>query len=129
MRNRMPTVEREIAVPAAAVWDVLTDLTAWPRWGPTVMGAQLDGPGPLRLGARGTIWTPVGVPVPFEITEFDAGRRWSWKVAGINATRHGVDPRDGGCLAWMSAPLWAPGYLPVLGIALQRIERMVRQPR
>jgi hypothetical protein len=123
-RDGMPTIERPIAAPAPAVWEILTDLAAWPQWGPTVMGARLDSPGPLRLGARGRIWTPVGLPAPFTITEFDAGRRWSWKVVGVNATRHGVDPRGDGCLAWMSAPVWAPVYLPVLGIALERIAAM-----
>jgi hypothetical protein len=124
-RDGMPTVERRISAPAAAVWDVLTDLAAWPQWGPTVLGARLDSTGPLRLGARGKIWTPIGLPVPFRITEFDAGRRWAWKVAGVNATRHGVDPSGDGCVAWMSAPVWAPAYLPVLAIALERIAGMV----
>jgi hypothetical protein len=35
-----------------------------------------------------------------------------------------VDPDGDGCRAWMSAPVWAPAYLPVLGIALRRIDRM-----
>jgi hypothetical protein len=47
---------------------------------------------------------------------------WAWRVAGVPATRHGVEPRDGGCRAWMSAPVWAPAYLPVLALGLRRIE-------
>jgi hypothetical protein len=73
------------------------------------------------------VWTPVGIPLPFTITGFDAGRAWAWRVAGIPATRHGVDPHGDGCRVWMSAPLWAPVYLPVLAIALRRIDRMARQ--
>jgi hypothetical protein len=126
LKGRTPTVVHEIDAPAADVWRVLTDLDAWPRWGPTVARAELAAPGPVRLGARGRIWTPVGVPLPFEISEFDAGRRWGWKVAGIEATRHGVDPDGTGSVAWMSAPLWAPAYLPVLAVALRRIEKMLR---
>lgn len=125
LRNGMPTVEHAISAPAPSVWKVLIDLDAWPQWGPTVLGAELTGPGPLRLGARGKVWTPIGVPLPFEITEFDDGRRWAWKVGGVQATRHGVDPTPDGCRAWMSAPLWAPAYLPVLAIGLQRIAQMV----
>ncbi|MDT5112432.1 MAG: hypothetical protein QOE04_2089 [Mycobacterium sp.] len=119
----MWTVSRRIQTPADAVWQLLVDLDDWPRWGPTVQRAELDG-GVLTLGTKGRVWTPVGLPLPFEITEFVPGRSWAWQVAGVPATRHGVDPEDDGCRAWMSAPLWAPAYLPVLAIALQRIEAM-----
>jgi uncharacterized protein YndB with AHSA1/START domain len=119
----MWTVSRRIQTPADAVWQLLVDLDDWPRWGPTVRRAELDG-GALTLGTKGRVWTPVGLPLPFEITEFVPGRSWAWQVAGVPATRHGVDPEDDGCRAWMSAPLWAPAYLPVLAIALQRIEAM-----
>ncbi len=121
----MWTTSRNIAAPAGAVWAALTSLSAWPRWGPTVVGAELDGGGPLRLGARGTVWTPVGVPLPFEITEFVPDQMWGWKVAGVPATKHGVTPDGALCRVWMSSPLWAPGYLPVLAVALRRIEAMV----
>jgi uncharacterized protein YndB with AHSA1/START domain len=119
----MWTVSRRIQTPADAVWQLLVDLDDWPRWGPTVQRAELDG-GVLTFGTKGRVWTPVGLPLPFEITEFVPGRSWAWQVAGVPATRHGVDPEDDGCRAWMSAPLWAPAYLPVLAIALQRIEAM-----
>ncbi|MDT7758516.1 MAG: hypothetical protein QOH27_4414 [Mycobacterium sp.] len=119
----MWTVSRRIQTPADSVWQLLVDLDDWPRWGPTVQRAELDG-GVLTLGTKGRVWTPVGLPLPFEITEFVPGRSWAWQVAGVPATRHGVDPEDDGCRAWMSAPLWAPAYLPVLAIALQRIEAM-----
>ncbi len=71
------------------------------------------------------MWTPIGVALPFTITEFDPGRLWAWRVAGVPATSHGVDPEAGGCRVWMSAPVWAPGYLPVLAVALRRIDEMV----
>ena len=123
-RDGMPAVERTVAAPPDAVWRVLTDLEDWPRWGPTVQRGELAGPGPLRLGSRGKVWTPVGVALPFEITEFDDGRSWAWRVAGVPATKHGVEPDADGCRVWMSAPLWAPAYLAVLGVALRRIEHL-----
>lgn len=115
------TVNRVIGATPERAWDVLTDLREWPRWGPTVSRAEMDGE-VLTLGSRGRVWTPVGVPLPFEITEFVPGRSWGWTVAGVPATRHGVDPVPGGARIWMSAPWWAPGYLPVLAWALRRIE-------
>jgi uncharacterized protein YndB with AHSA1/START domain len=119
------TTSRQIAAPADAVWQLLVDLDAWPQWGPTVAGAELDGAG-FELGATGRVWTPVGVPLPFTVTELDQGRTWAWSVAGVPATRHGVEPSGDGCRAWMSAPIWAPAYLPVLAVALRRIESMAR---
>ncbi|AFM14981.1 Polyketide cyclase / dehydrase and lipid transport [Mycolicibacterium chubuense NBB4] len=116
-------MSRHIEAPSDVVWCLLTDLDAWPRWGPTVAGADLDA-AQLQAGATGRVWTPVGVPLPFTITEFDPGRTWAWRVAGVPATRHGVEPDGAGCRAWMSAPTWAPAYLPVLAVALRRIEAM-----
>lgn len=119
----MWTVSRRIAAPSDEVWRLLVDPEVWPRWGPTVVAAQIDG-GFLRHGATGRVWTPAGVPLPFTITDFEPGSHWSWRVAGVPATGHGVEPDDQGCRAWMSAPVWAPAYLPVLQIALRRIEEM-----
>ena len=117
------TVDRQIDAPADVVWRILVDLEVWPQWGPTVTRAELDG-GTFGQGARGRVWTPVGVALPFVICEFDPGRVWGWRVAGVSATRHGVEPGVAGCRAWMSAPLWAPAYLPVLEVALRRIARI-----
>lgn len=120
----MLSVSRRIDAAAAAVWKVLVDVDAWPRWGPTVSRATLDGD-VLTLGSTGRVYTPVGVPLPFTITEFEPGRRWAWSVAGVPATSHAVEPDGTGCRASMAAPLWAPAYLPVLAIALRRIDTMV----
>ena len=121
----MLSVSRHIDAPADAVWKVLVDTDAWPKWGPTVSGGEVDG-GVLTLGATGRVRTPVGVELPFTITEFEDGRRWAWSVAGVPATAHAVQPDGNGCRASMSAPWWAPAYLPVLAIALARIDEMVR---
>jgi uncharacterized protein YndB with AHSA1/START domain len=122
----MWTVSRQIDAPAMTVWNILTDLDRWPDWGPTVSGAELDEDGPLRLGSRGRVWTPVGVPLPFEVDQFRAGSSWAWEVGGIPATSHGVEPDGEVCRLWMSSPVWAPAYLPVLAIALRRIEGLSR---
>lgn len=123
----MPTVELSISAPPEAAWTVLVDLTAWPKWGPTVSGAALGHPGPLGPGSRGKIWTPVGVPLPFEITEFVEGRAWAWNVAGVPATRHEVIPTRRGCLLSFGVPIWAPAYLSIMAVALPRIERLATE--
>ena len=123
VRGIEPMVDRWIAAPPETVWRILVDLRFWPQWGPTVSGAEIDGD-VLSLGTTGRVWTPVGVPLPFTITEFEPGVRWVWRVAGVEATKHGVDADGDGCRVWMSAPWWAPAYLPVLAIALRRIDAL-----
>lgn len=78
----------------------------------------------LDLGVRGTVWTAVGVRMGFTITEFDAGRRWSWSVSGVPATGHEVIPAGNGCRASFDVPRWASIYLPVCAVALDRIDQI-----
>jgi uncharacterized protein YndB with AHSA1/START domain len=126
LRKGMLTVEREVAAPAEAVWNVLVDLDAWPLWGPTVAGGELIDADELALGVRGTVLTPLGVSLPFTIIEFEPGRSWKWEVAGLQATRHEVEPHGDGSILRFGVPLWAPAYLPVCAIALPRIEALAR---
>jgi uncharacterized protein YndB with AHSA1/START domain len=122
----MLAVDRLIAASSAAAWNVLVDLDAWPQWGPTVSGARLDSPHTeLSLGATGMVHTSVGFSVPFVVTEFEPGRHWAWKVAGIPATSHRVEQVGRYARVSIGVPWWAPGYLAVCSIALRRIEAML----
>jgi len=125
---RLPAahVERDVPVPPAAVWQLLADVREWPRWGPSVRRAALDdGGSELSAGAHGTVWTAVGLPLRFSITDFDPGRRWAWTVAGVAATGHEVIAIPGGCRVRFDTPWWAAAYLPVCAAALTRIEALV----
>lgn len=120
------SVDRVIATAPSAAWQILVDVAAWPLWGPSVRRAQLrDGATELSLGTRGDVWTAVGVRVPFVITEFDPGSRWTWKDAGVPATGHHVTAAPGGCRVRFEVPYWAGAYLPVCAVALRRIERLL----
>jgi uncharacterized protein YndB with AHSA1/START domain len=124
VRRGMPTIERRVSASPSSVWDVLVDLDAWPQWGPTVAGATLDNAEDLAAGERGKIRTPLGIWLPFTVTEFEAGRIWAWEVAGVPATTHEVLPAEGGCRIAFGVPVWALAYLPVCAIALRRIEEL-----
>ena len=125
------SVDRRMPVAPAVVWRLLADVAEWPRWGPSVRRAKLDdGSRTLHAGARGTVWTAVGVPLRFTITDFEPGRRWAWKVAEVHATGHEVRATAGGCLVRFEVPWWATAYLPVCAAALIRIERLAQdQPQ
>ncbi len=115
---------RAIDAPAAELWYLLATPDEWPRWGPTVRTASVEGD-ELTLGSTGTVTTIAGVDLPFEVTAFDEGARWAWKVGGITATDHTVDaigPRR--CRVGFGVPWPAAPYLAVCAGALRRLDRM-----
>jgi len=127
------TVGLDVTADADVVWDLLVRVDAWPRWGPSVSRASIDGGGErIGPGATGTVWTAPGPAVTFRIEDWQGAgpvRHWSWRVAGIPATGHTVRERDGGCRVEMTAPWWAPGYAPVLWVALRRIKALAQDPQ
>ncbi|MEA1051223.1 hypothetical protein U5801_15625 [Lamprobacter modestohalophilus] len=79
--------------------------------------AAADRTWPARAGAA-----PVGLWLPFEITDWQPERAWFWQVADLPATGHEVLPLDAGrCQVRFLIPSWAPLYRPVCRRALQRI--------
>lgn len=117
-------VSTVIEAPAATVWELLVDLDAWPRWGPSVRRASVEG-GVLAAGARGKVVTVVGISLPFEVTRFEPGVRWAWKVGGINATDHRVEPLgEGRCRLGFGVAWPAGAYLTVCRLALSRLARL-----
>lgn len=118
-------IEREIDVPAEEAWDLLVDVGRWPEWGPSVRSAGLDAER-LDVGATGWVRTPFGVRLPFEITEFEPGRRWGWKVARIPATDHRVRPLGPDrCAVGFGVPVVAAPYAVVCRRALTSIDRLL----
>jgi hypothetical protein len=120
-RRQMIEAALEIPAPAAVAWRLLTDTEAWPRWGPSVLAVDA----PARFicpGVRGRVRTRLGLWLPFEITDWQAGCRWAWRVAGLPATGHvvaAVGPAR--CRVTFTIPTWAPFYVPVCRVALRRL--------
>ncbi|MFC7490304.1 MULTISPECIES: SRPBCC family protein [unclassified Knoellia] len=124
------TLGLDVAAAPETVWDLLVHVDQWPRWGPTVRRAQVDGSGGrIGPGATGTVWTPVGPGLPFRIDAWEETgplRQWSWHVAGLPATGHSVRAREGGCRVEMTAPWWATAYAPVLWLGLRRVRDLAQ---
>ena len=121
---RQMWAHREIDAPGTQLWALLTDLDAWPRWGPSVRRASMAADA-LGTGVRGKVRTALGVSLPFEVTDFEPETRWAWRVAGVPATDHRVEALgDARCrvsfgVAWPATP-----YLAVCRVALGRLERL-----
>ena len=125
----MRRVERSVVVesPAERVWNLLIDFSEWPKWGPSIrsVSALADQAGP---GVTGHVRTRIGVSLPFRITGWAPGRFWSWRVAGIAATGHRVEPlgpavtRVTFTVPWVAAP-----YATVLAVGLDRLKRLAEE--
>jgi uncharacterized protein YndB with AHSA1/START domain len=115
------SVSRVMPVDPAVAWDLLVDPARWPEWGPSVRAVDLP-EGRLRAGSTGRVRTAVGFWVPFEVTGFDEGRSWAWKVAGVPATTHTVEAVADGCRVSFGVPTVAAPYALVCRAALARIE-------
>lgn len=128
MPDRLLRLAVEVAAPADLAWRELVETARWPAWGPSVRAARLDdGTGVLGPRSTGAVRTLPGVWLPFRVVGwYDDGRRrsWSWRVAGVRATAHAVTAVDEErCRVEMGVPWWAPGYLPVIALALARVRR------
>ncbi|WP_152041100.1 SRPBCC family protein [Salinigranum salinum] len=126
--GRRLAVSRIVDAPADEVWELLTDTTRWPEWGPSVAAVDCSERS-IAQGTRGRLRVAgVGVWVPFVVDSYtDHGdeRRWTWTVARVPATGHRVDALDGQCRVTFEVPLLAAGYVPVCRRALDRIARLV----
>lgn len=115
----------EMGAPAAAAWELLTDTRRWPEWGPSVTGVEC-GERFIGPGTTGWVRTVIGLRVPFRITDFEAGRRWCWEVAGIPATGHRVEPLGPErCRVIFEVPLLAAPYLAVCRVAALKIRAIL----
>ncbi|KPJ80461.1 MAG: hypothetical protein AMJ58_08550 [Gammaproteobacteria bacterium SG8_30] len=113
-----------VAAPASVAWSLLTDTQTWPRWGPSVRG--VDTPSRfIGAGVRGRVQTAIGLWLPFEVDDWEPGAYWHWRVGGVAATGHRVNPLDAtSCEVVLTMPAWAPFYRPVCRVAIDRIARL-----
>ncbi len=120
----MLRITRTLEYPADEVWNVLIDTEAWPAWGPSVTAVRAPNRY-LRGGDRGHIRTVLGAWLPFEVSEFDRGHYWRWRVAGIPATGHRVEElTEAQCRLVFEVPVLAAPYAAVCALATRRIERV-----
>jgi hypothetical protein len=127
--GRRLEVARSVEADPDRVWTVLTDTELWPRWGPSVTDVECSDRF-VHEGSTGRVRTPVGVWLPFTVRTC-TDRRWTWDVAGVPATGHRVEGRDGGkrALAVFELPPLAAGYAPVCRRALRRIGELAEGKR
>ncbi len=109
------------------IWDLITDTSQWPRWGPTVKAVRT----PERYigkGSEGQVLTPLGIWLPFVVTDYKHEHFWDWKVASIRATGHRLQSANAdGAILWFEVPLIAFPYIAICRMALSRIADCVAE--
>lgn len=111
------TNEATIDAPVDVVWQLTTDVTAWPTYMPTVTSLQRLEDGPLRLGASARIKQPGQRAAIWRVTEFEPGRRFSWRSERRGVTMigtHTVEPEGNGSRNVLTITMTGP-LTPVLG--------------
>ena len=89
----------EINAPQQRVWDVLSDLEAWPERIETVDTVELLTPAPITKGSRVRLKQPKVPEGTWEITTWDAPSYFEWtqKTGGAtNVAGHRVEARGEG---------------------------------
>jgi hypothetical protein len=120
-------VSTTIDASAERVWRYLTDTHTWHQWGPSVKKVRCV-QRYISEGAAGQILTPLGIWLPFQIQQFEAPHFWDWRVAGVSATGHRVEPTgENRCLLTFTVPWWSAPYLLICRQALARIRQTIER--
>ncbi len=117
-----------IRAPARDVWRIITDTDTWPEWGPSVQNVRCRNRF-IESGSRGFVQTAFGFWVPFEISEFVYEKKWAWRIYGLKATGHRIEPvSHDTCRLIFDMPLVMAPYWFVCAIAVRRIRSLAEHP-
>ena len=109
----------EIDAPPERVWQVLSDLEAWPQRIETVDTAELLTPAPITTGSRVRLKQPKLPEGIWDVTVWDAPSYFEWtqKTSGVTSVAgHRVDPL-GQDRARLTLTLEMRGLLiPIIGL-------------
>jgi uncharacterized membrane protein len=93
----MAVMSHEVTIvsPPARVWEVFTDFERWPSWTPTMRRIASLGDGAAGVGSRYRIEQPKLAPAVWTLTEWSAGRAFTWVSSspGVRVTgEHLIEP-------------------------------------
>ena len=99
--DRSVSVERTIAAPPQAIFDVLADPARHAEFdGSDTVKQARNAPARLTKGSKFSMSMRMGFPyrVTNEVVEFEEGRRIGWWHAAHNIWRYELEPVEGGTL-------------------------------
>ncbi|MFF8861247.1 SRPBCC family protein [Streptomyces sp. NPDC015139] len=95
-----------IDAPLATVWQLHTDIAAWPTWNTDIVRARLDGP--LTPG-NSFSWHTHGLDITSTVREVVPGERivWGGPAAGITGVHVWTFEEDGGRVTVRTEESWS----------------------
>lgn len=123
------THSTRIDTPADVVWQLTTDVEAWPATTPTMQSVKRLDDGPLRVGSQARIKQPGQAEAVWTVTRLEPGREFSWESRrhGVVLTgAHTVTADGEGCHNTLALDATGPLAVPlglVLGAAFRRVLR------
>lgn len=79
----------EIDAPAAAVWQLTTDVADWPTMTPTMTRVVRLDDGPMRVGSQARIKQPRQAEAVWTVTRLVDGREFTWQTKRMGLTMTG----------------------------------------
>ena len=73
----------EIDAPAERVWQVTTDVEAWPKWAPAMERIRREDSGDFKLGSTALIKQKQMAETRWTVTEIDPGHRFTWQARSL----------------------------------------------
>jgi uncharacterized protein YndB with AHSA1/START domain len=87
----------EIDVSSDRVWQVTTDIEAWPKWAPAMENIRREDSGDFKLGSTALIKQKQMPKTRWTVTEIDPGKHFTWqaRVFGMDMwATHIITPGD-----------------------------------
>ena len=107
-----------IEAPPEAIWQVFTDVPAWPAWTPTALEAELLDDAPFGLGKQARLKLKGGGTGTWTVTQVEPYRYFAWEndYRGVHTLAgHRIEPDGSGANVTLSletsglmATLFAP---------------------
>lgn len=98
----------DITAPPDAVWSVLRDVPAWPRWTESITAAEWVSGNGLVVGARARLTVRGAGKAVWTVTAVDEGRSFTWesRVGGVrSAASHVIEAAPGGSRVTLAVDL------------------------
>jgi carbon monoxide dehydrogenase subunit G len=120
------TTSVDISAPPDRVWDVMSGVTQWHEWTPSITSIDRLGSEPFGVGSKALVRQPKLPPAVWKVTAIEPGRNFTWTSGGfgIRATgSHIVEPTATGSRATLSVTY--DGFLG--GIFARMSERITQR--
>jgi uncharacterized membrane protein len=120
----------EIAAPVDRVWDLTTDVEAWPDYTPTMDRVERLDDGPIAVGSQARIKQPSQGERVWTVTALEPRRRFAWSTRAMGTRMTGGHHlEESGAATKQTLTIDIEGKLaPLVGLLLRMpIRKAIRQ--